>query len=116
MNDTVKQYPLTLTINTPMHTPRLRGLQAHGPHALGALGDNIRVRISRHDRDAVQRVCSNLGMSKAEFARWCTMEAVKALDTYVGGAEFAQPRETFKRVRQYVYVPVNSPPKEPEIV
>jgi hypothetical protein len=44
------------------------------------------------------------------------MEAVKALDTYVGGAEFAQPRETFKRVRQYVYVPVNSPPKEPEIV
>jgi len=78
----VKQYPLAITINTPMHTPRLRGVQSKGPHALGALGDNLRMRISRTDRELIERVSHRLGMSKAEFARWCTVAVAQELDRY----------------------------------
>lgn len=82
MNQQMKQYPLVISINTPMHTPRLRGAQARGPHALGSLGDNIRVRVSRHDRETIERVAARLGMTKAEFARWCTVEVAREMDRY----------------------------------
>lgn len=95
----VKQYPMTITINTPMHTPRLRGLQAHGPYALGALGDNIRVRVSRVDREIIERVARDLGMNKAELARWCTLAVVMKLD----GQEYEAPVVKGKIVTRTVH-------------
>ena len=76
----MKQFPPKTIIPTPMHTPRLRGVQARGPHALGPLGDNLRVRISRHDKELVTHVADELSMKPAEFARWCTVEVAKALN------------------------------------
>lgn len=64
-----------------MHTPLLRGVQARGPHALGPLGENLRVRISRVDHDLVMQVAEELGMKKAEFCRWCAVEAARQLQS-----------------------------------
>lgn len=80
MDNTPKQYPTHVTIPTPMHTPLLRGTQAQrGPHALGPLGSNLRVRLSRVDKDRVVEVANELGMSTAEFIRWCTVHTATAL-------------------------------------
>ena len=75
----MKQFPTHVTIPTPMHTPLLRGTQARGPHALGPLGQNLRVRISRVDDEIVQDIADQLGMKKAEFVRWCAVEVAKQL-------------------------------------
>lgn len=74
-----KQFPTHVTIPTPMHTPLMRGVQARGPHALGPLGDNVRVRISRADMDIIMEVAEQLGMKKAEFVRWCAIEVARQL-------------------------------------
>lgn len=77
---TEQQYPMHVTILTPMHSPRLRGVQAaRGPHALGPLGANLRVRVSRQDNDMLQEIADALGMKKAEFIRWCAVEVAKQL-------------------------------------
>lgn len=75
----MKQYPEYITIRTPMHTVRLRGVQARGPHALSSLGSNLRVRVSRMDHDLIERIAVELGMSKAEFCRWCSVETAHRL-------------------------------------
>ena len=75
----VRQFPIDVTIRTPMHTPRLRGVQARGPHALGPLGTNLRVRISRLDRELIESIAEELGMSKAEFCRWCALRVAEEL-------------------------------------
>lgn len=63
-----------------MHSPRLRGVQAaRGPHALGPLGANLRVRVSKVDNDLLQEVADDLGMKKAEFVRWCSVRVAKQL-------------------------------------
>lgn len=78
----LQQFPERVTIPTPMHTPRPRGDAANrGPHALGTLGDNIRVRITRFDRELIESCADELHMSKAEFARWCIVEVARALRT-----------------------------------
>lgn len=77
----IKQYPDHITIPTPMYTPMLRGTQARGPYALGPLGANLRVRVSRQDYDIVTRVSDELGMKPAAFVRWCAVEVAKVLDT-----------------------------------
>ena len=74
-----KQFPTSVTIPTPMHTPLLRGVQARGPHAMGPLGANVRVRISRVDHDLVESTAEALGMKKAEFVRWCAVEVAREL-------------------------------------
>lgn len=76
----LKQFPANVTIPTPMHTPLLRGVQARGPHALGPLGSNMRVRISRVDNDLITGVADKLGMKRAEYIRWCAVEVAKALN------------------------------------
>ena len=76
---TLKQFPSTVTIPTPMHTPLVRGVQARGPHALGPLGANMRVRISRIDNDLISVTATKLGMKRAEYIRWCSVEVAKAL-------------------------------------
>ena len=75
----VKQFPSHVTIPTPMHTPLLRGAQARGPHALGPLGANLRVRISRVDNDLITECADTLGMKRAEFIRWCAVEVARTL-------------------------------------
>lgn len=76
-----KQFPLTLTIPTPMHTVRLRGVQANrGPYALGPLSANLRTRISRVDIGVIDEACEALGMTRAEFTRWCAVEVAKVIN------------------------------------
>lgn len=75
----MQQFPTHVTIPTPMHTPLQRGAQARGPHALGPLGSNLRVRISRVDKDIIKDVVKKLGMNDAEFIRWCAIEVAKQL-------------------------------------
>ena len=77
----MKQYPPTVTIPTPMHTPLLRGVQARGPHALGPLGANIRVRISRVDHNMITKLCNELGMKPAEFVRWCAVHVASDMSS-----------------------------------
>lgn len=68
-----------------MHTPRPRGLQAsHGPNAYGVLGDNIRVRISSIDKRLIERTARDVGMSKAEFCRWCAVLVAEQMDKQHG--------------------------------
>lgn len=77
----MKQFPLDVTIRTPMHTPKLRGhhATARGPYALGPLCSNVRLRISKVDNDLIEGVCHELGMNRAEFVRWCAVEVAKTL-------------------------------------
>lgn len=80
MNDTVRQFPTHVTIKTPMYTPLLRGAQARGPHALGPLGANLRVRVSRLDYEMIASVAMALDMKPAAFVRWCAVEVAAQLD------------------------------------
>lgn len=79
MADKTRQFPLNVTIKTPMHTPMLRGNQARGPHALGPLGANLRVRVSRVDHGYIEHVSAQLGMKPAAFVRWCAVHVAKEL-------------------------------------
>lgn len=76
-----KQFPQQVTIPTPMHTPLLRGAQARGPHALGPLGANLRVRVSKVDNEIITDVVKQLGMKRAEFIRWCAVEVARQLQS-----------------------------------
>lgn len=76
----IKQFPEHVTIPTPMYTPLLRGVQARGPYALGPLGANLRVRVSRVDHELIERIAEELGMKPAAFVRWCAVEVAKQLD------------------------------------
>ena len=78
-DNVMKQFPATVTIPTPMHTPRVRGVQAHGPHALGVLGENIRVRVNAVDHADIVVLCEMLGMTTSEFMRWCAVEVARRL-------------------------------------
>lgn len=110
----MRQYPDTVTIRTPMHTPRLRGNQAHmGPYALGALGDNIRMRISRVDREIIERVCAELGMQKAEFARWCTLAVAQAIEQ--GSSEPGVPMGKYVEETVVVKKLVSGTRKDPPV-
>lgn len=80
MQDYTQQFPTHVTIRTPMYTPLLRGAQARGPHALGPLGANLRVRVSRMDHDLIASVAMALDMKPAAFVRWCAIEVAKQLD------------------------------------
>lgn len=76
----IRQFPTKITIATPMYTPMLRGVQAaRGPYALGPLGANLRVRISRVDYNLIHAYADQLGMKPAAFVRWCAVEVAKAL-------------------------------------
>lgn len=76
----VRQFPPKITIATPMYTPMLRGVQAaRGPYALGPLGANLRVRVSRVDYNMIARCADELGMKPAAFVRWCAVEVAKEL-------------------------------------
>ena len=78
------QFPINVTIRTPMHTPRARGKYGvQGAHARNQLGDNIRVRTSIVERKLVEYVADQLGMKKAEFMRWCGVEVAKQLRSYM---------------------------------
>lgn len=84
MSETSKQFPMTVTIPTPMHTPRLRGVQAQeaarrGPHAMGPLGANIRVRMSAVDYADIVTISDGLGMAPAEYMRWCGIHVMQKL-------------------------------------
>lgn len=81
MTDTPRQFPTHVTIPTPMYTPLLRGVQARGPHAMGPLGANVRVRISKVDYEMITAVSFELNMKPAAFVRWCAVEVAKQLDT-----------------------------------
>ena len=79
MADTSKQFPTHVTILTPMYTPLPRGVMARGPHALGPLGANLRVRVSKVDFDTIEQVSEQLGMKPAAFVRWCATHVADQL-------------------------------------
>lgn len=84
----LRQFPAKITIVTPMYTPLLRGAQAaRGPYALGPLGANLRVRVSRLDYELIVRFADELGMKPASFVRWCAVEVAKQLDAAVSATE-----------------------------
>lgn len=77
----LQRTPPFITIPTPMHTPRPRGVAAvRGPHSLGLFTDNMRVRLSQYDRRNVERAAKKLGMDRAEFIRWCCVHAAKQIN------------------------------------
>jgi len=78
MADSVKQIPTHVTIPTPMYTPLPRGVN-RGPHALGPLGANVRVRISKMDYDLIVSLAEQLNMKPASFVRWCAVEVSQSL-------------------------------------
>jgi hypothetical protein len=79
----VRQFPPKITITTPMYTPMLRGVQAsRGPYALGPLGANLRVRVSRLDYQEIVECSDALGMKPAAFVRWCAVEVAKQLNEF----------------------------------
>jgi hypothetical protein len=87
----VRQFPPKITISTPMYTPMLRGVQAaRGPYALGPLGANLRVRVSRLDYQDIVNWSDQLGMKPAAFVRWCAVEVAHALTDYVNREEDVQ--------------------------
>lgn len=77
------QFPTHVTIPTPMYTSMPRGVNARGPYALGPLGANMRVRVSKVDYQDIQAMAELLHMKPATFMRWCAVETVRALQETV---------------------------------
>lgn len=74
------EYPLVITIPRPAAIPRARGA-----HATGHLGGVLNVRISKADRELIQELAKELGMSPAQFARWCAVHVAHELKRYRDG-------------------------------
>jgi hypothetical protein len=65
---------LTITIPFPSHIPRARGI-----HAVAKFGTILKAKCSRSEEEAVLAAADKLGLSKAEFIRWCSVYCAKEI-------------------------------------
>lgn len=66
--------PMRLCIPLPSEITRARGV-----HSAGALGANIRVRISKMERRLIEKEAERLGLNMSSFTRWCAVYAAHTL-------------------------------------
>jgi hypothetical protein len=71
---TLKQIPDTLTIPSPMPTPRARGI-----YATGSMGSNVKTRLSHIDTEKIDEAAGLLGMTRADFIRWCAVKTAEKI-------------------------------------
>ncbi len=63
--------PVAVTIPTPVHGPRGRGIFATTP------GEQLRVRVNKLEKQVIAEVAKELGVSMSEFVRWVTYHAAR---------------------------------------
>lgn len=78
---------LTLTIPFPSYIPRARGI-----HAVGKFGTQFKAKCTQAEREQVLEACDKLGMSLAEFVRWCSVHCAKEVLRDVRDAEQDRPQ------------------------
>jgi hypothetical protein len=66
--------PLKIMITTPSEIPH-----GFGPNSTGKRGGNLRVRCTNAEYDMIQMEAASLGISLANFVRWCAVHAAKQL-------------------------------------
>lgn len=79
MDAIARQFPMHITIPTPMHTPPQPGVMMRGPFALGALGVVLNSRMSRMDHQLINEAAAALHMKPSAFARWCAVEVARQI-------------------------------------
>jgi hypothetical protein len=60
--------PLRISIPTPSEIP-----VGFGPNSTGKRGGNLRVRCTNSEYDDIQIEANKLGISLANFVRWCAV-------------------------------------------
>lgn len=63
---------LTLTIPLPSYIPRARGI-----HAVGKFGSLLKAKCTPREKELTQHAADHLGISHAEFIRWCATWCAK---------------------------------------
>lgn len=63
---------LTLTIPVPSYLPRARGI-----HAVGKFNSLLKCKCTIEEKELVQQAADEMGMSFANFVRWCTVQCAK---------------------------------------
>jgi hypothetical protein len=63
---------LTLTIPVPSYIPRARGI-----HAVGKFGSLLKAKCTPREKELTQLAAEHLGISHAEFIRWCATYCAK---------------------------------------
>lgn len=70
---------VTITIPFPSYIPRARGV-----HAAGKFGTTLKSRCTLEEKQAVQKAIETIGVSEADFIRWCcsyvAKEVLKGVD------------------------------------
>lgn len=65
---------LTITIPYPSYIPRARGI-----HAVDKFGTILKAKCSLDEFNAVQDAADKVGVSRAEFIRWCVVHSAKEI-------------------------------------
>lgn len=66
--------PLRIAIPIPSEIPK-----GFGPNSTGRRGGNLRVRCTNAEYDAIQEEAYRLGISLANFVRWCAVHTSQKL-------------------------------------
>lgn len=65
----VYEPPVKITIPTPSFIPHGRGINSTGKR-----GGNLRIRCTNKEYDMIQAEAVELGLSLANFCRWCAIQ------------------------------------------
>ena len=66
--------PLKITIPTPSEIPK-----GFGPNSTGKRGGNLRIRCTNAEYDMIQNEAERLGISLANFCRWCAVQVAEQM-------------------------------------
>lgn len=69
--------PLKVTIPTPSEIPA-----GFGPNSTGGRGGNLRIRCTDAEYDMLQMEAVHLGISLANFCRWCAVHVAQKLEAH----------------------------------
>ena len=69
--------PYKISIPTPSEIPR-----GFGPNSTGKRGGNLRIRCTNAEYDMLQQEATTLGISLANFCRWCVVQVAQQLEKH----------------------------------
>ena len=69
--------PHEVSIPTPSEIPK-----GYGPNSTGKRGGNLRIRCTNAEYDMLQQEATALGISLANFCRWCSVHVAQELEKH----------------------------------
>ena len=69
--------PYKIAIPTPSEIPK-----GFGPNSTGRRGGHLRIRCTDAEYDMLQQEAAALGISLANFCRWCSVQVAQQLEKH----------------------------------